>query len=81
MTELVSALVVYTQGLFFYSRSGKLLWASTLSVNLVTLAVPYLPSGKKTGFIPLPAWVMLVPVAITGLYVFAAEIASEYFYT
>jgi hypothetical protein len=33
------------------------------------------------GFTPLPVWVMVALVAITGLYVVAAEIAKKYFYT
>jgi Mg2+-importing ATPase len=81
LTELVIALVVRTRHLFFQSRPGKLLWTSTLAISLVTLAVPYLPFGKIMGFTPLPVWVMVALVAITGLYVVAAEIAKKYFYT
>ncbi len=80
LTELVIALVVRTRRPFFLSRPGKLLWTSTLVVSLVTLAVPYLPYGQILGFTPLPAWLMAALVALTALYVVAAEIAKKFFY-
>jgi Mg2+-importing ATPase len=80
LTELVIALVVRTRRPFFRSRPGRLLWASTLAVSLLTLAVPYLGVGGFLGFTPLPAWVMATLVTITGLYVVAAEVAKKYFY-
>ncbi len=80
LTELVVALVVRTQRPFFRSRPGKLLWTSTLAISLVTLAMPYLPFGPFLGFTPLPVWVMAALVALTGLYVVAAEIAKKIFY-
>ncbi len=80
LTELVIALVVRTRRSFFRSRPGKLLWISTLAVSLVTLGIPYLPFVQFLGFTPLPAWVMVALVALTGLYVVAAEIAKKFFY-
>jgi Mg2+-importing ATPase len=80
LTELVIALVVRTRRPFFRSRPGTLLWTSTLAVGLVTLAIPYLPFGTFLGFTPLPAWVMVALVALTGLYVVAAEMAKKYYY-
>jgi len=80
LTELVIALVVRTQRPFFRSRPGKLLWTSTLAVSLVTLALPYLPFVRFLGFTPLPVWVMVALVILTGLYVVAAEIAKKFFY-
>jgi Mg2+-importing ATPase len=47
---------------------------------LVTLAIPYLPFGGVLGFTPLPLWVMAALVALTGLYVAAAEMAKKFFY-
>jgi len=80
LTELVIALVVRTRRPFFRSRPGTLLWASTLIVSLVTLAVPYLPFSQLLGFTPLPIWVMVMLVILTGLYVVATEIAKKFFY-
>lgn len=80
LTELVIALVVRTRHPFFRSRPGTLLWTSTLVVGLVTLAVPYLPFSNLLGFTPLPLWVMAVLIALTAIYVVAAEIAKKFFY-
>ncbi len=80
LTELVIALVVRTRLPFYRSRPGKLLWIVTLVVGIATLAIPYLPLGSLFGFTPLPAWVLLSLIAMTGLYVMAAEIAKKFFY-
>jgi Mg2+-importing ATPase len=80
LTELVIALVVRTRRPFYRSRPGKVLWTVTLAVALVTLAIPYLPFGGVLGFTPLPAWLMLVLLGITGLYVLATEAAKRFFY-
>jgi Mg2+-importing ATPase len=80
LTELVIALVVRTRRPFYRSRPRRWLLVSTVMVTAVTLAVPYLPFSSYMGFVPLPAWLMLVLVGITGLYVLAAEIAKKYFY-
>jgi Mg2+-importing ATPase len=80
LTELVIALVVRTRRPFFRSRPGTLLWTSTLVVSLVTLAIPYLPAGDFMEFVPLPAWLMLLMIGITALYVVAAEVAKRFFY-
>ena len=65
---------------FFRSRPGTLLWTTTLAVGLVTLAIPYLPNAHLLGFTPLPLWVTAALVALTGLYVIAAEITKKFFY-
>ncbi len=80
LTELVVALVVRTRRPFFRSRPGTLLWTTTLAVGLVTLAIPYLPNAHLLGFTPLPLWVTAALVALTGLYVIAAEITKKFFY-
>jgi P-type Mg2+ transporter len=80
LTELVIALVVRTRRLFFRSRPGTLLWTVTLGIALITLAIPYLPFGALLGFTPLPAWLMLALVGITGMYVLATEMAKKAFY-
>jgi Mg2+-importing ATPase len=80
LTELVIALVVRTRRPFFRSTPGKLLWISTLVISVLTLAIPYLPFVAFLGFTPLPAWVMVALVTLTGLYVLAAEIAKKFFY-
>lgn len=81
LTELVIALVVRTRGLFFRSRPGKLLLASTLIVIAITLVLPYVPFNFLFGFVPLPAPLMLTILGLTVLYVLLAEVAKKYFYS
>jgi Mg2+-importing ATPase len=78
---LVIALVVRTRHLFFRSRPGKLLLASTLIFIAITLVMPYLPFISVFGFIPLPAPLMLAMIGLTMLYVLATEVAKKYFYS
>ena len=81
LTELVIALVVRTRRLFFRSRPGRLLLASTLIVIGVTIVLPYLPSHTVFGFIPLPAPLMLTMLGLTALYVLVTELAKRVFYS
>jgi len=80
ITELVIALVVRTRHVFFRSRPGKLLLASTLIFIGITLVLPYLPFISVFGFVPLPAPLMLAMLGLTALYVLATEVAKKYFY-
>lgn len=81
ITELVIALVVRTRHLFFHSRPGTLLLASTLIFIGITLVIPYLPFISVLGFIPLPAPLMLAMLGLTAFYVLAAELTKKYFYS
>ena len=81
ITELVIALVVRTRHLFFRSRPGTLLLASTLIFIAITLVLPYLPFISVFGFIPLPAPLMLAMLGLTALYVVATELTKKYFYS
>ena len=80
LTELVIAMVVRTRRVFFRSRPGTLLLASTIVVIGFTLVLPYLPFNTLFGFVPLPAPLMLMLIGLTLLYVVAAERAKKYFY-
>jgi len=80
LTELVIALVVRTRRVFFRSRPGTLLLASTFVVIGITLVLPYLPFNSLFGFVPLPAPLMLMLIGLTVLYVVVAEFAKKYFY-
>ena len=81
ITELVIALVVRTRHLFFRSRPGTLLLASTLIFIGITLVLPYLPFISVFGFVPLPAPLMLTMLGLTALYVLATELTKKYFYS
>jgi len=80
LTELVIALVVRTRRLFFKSRPGTLLLASTAVLVLVTFAIPYLPHAAVLGFTPLPGSLLLTLIGITVVYVVAAERTKAWFY-
>ena len=81
LTELVIALVVRTRHLFFRSRPGKLLLATTLISIAVALVLPYLPFISVFGFVPLPAPLMVSMLGLTLLYVVAVELTKKYFYS
>ena len=81
LTELVIALVVRTRHVFYRSRPGRLLLASTLLFVGITLVLPYLPINALFGFVPLPAPLMLTMLGLTALYVVATELAKKYFYS
>jgi Mg2+-importing ATPase len=81
ITELVIALVVRTRHVFFRSRPGKYLLASSLIFIAITLVMPYLPFISAFGFVPLPAPLMLTMLGLTMLYVLATELTKKYFYS
>ncbi len=81
ITELVIALVVRTRHLFFRSRPGTLLLASTLIFIVIALVLPYLPFISVFGFVPLPAPLMLAMIGLTALYVLATEVTKKFFYS
>jgi Mg2+-importing ATPase len=80
LTELLIALVVRTRRPFLRSRPGRLLLGSTLALVVVALVLPYLPPAALLGFRPLPGPMLALLVAITALYVLAAEAAKRWFY-
>lgn len=81
LTELVIALVVRTRRVFYRSRPGTLLLASTIVVIGITLVLPYLPSNSLFGFVPLPASLMFTLIGFTVLYVIVAELVKKYCYS
>ncbi len=81
VTELIITLVVRTRHVFFRSRPGKFLLASSLIFIAITLVLPYLPFLSVIGFVPLPVPLMLALLVLTVLYVMAVELAKKYFYS
>jgi P-type Mg2+ transporter len=80
LTELVVALVMRTRRPFFRSRPGTLLLASTLTLIVFTLAMPYLPFMAIFGFVPLSAPLVGTVALVTVLYVAATEVQKAWFY-
>ncbi|MBL8214153.1 MAG: magnesium-translocating P-type ATPase [Bryobacterales bacterium] len=80
LTELAVALVVRTRAAFYRSKPGRALWMSTLAVGVLTLILAYTPLGPIFDLVPLPPRLLLLILAITGLYVLAAEAAKRWFW-
>ena len=80
LTELVIALVVRTRRPFFRSRPGNVLLAATLVLIVLTPAIPYMPFAYLLGFVPIPGKLIAALLAITVLYVVAAEVTKRRFY-
>jgi Mg2+-importing ATPase len=73
-------LVIRSRKPFFKSRPGKYLLAATLLTGVVTLCFPWTPFAGPFGFKPLPFSVILMIVAIIGLYILTAETIKRIFY-
>ena len=80
LTELAIALVVRTRRPIFKSRPGTLLLLSSLSLIILTFAIPYIPIAHVLGFVPLPPGLLATMVVITSLYILAAEMAKARFF-
>jgi len=80
-TELFILLVVRTRRPLFRSKPGRFLWMSTLVVGIATLFLPYLPAvGPAFDFVPLPPLMLVLLLAVTGLYIAVNEVAKTVFY-
>jgi Mg2+-importing ATPase len=73
-------LVIRSRRPFFKSKPGKYLLTATLLIAVATLCFPYTPFAGPFGFKPLPASVVLIIIAIIGIYVITAEIVKRIFY-
>ena len=73
-------LVIRSRKPSFRSRPGKYLLIATLTIVVLTFALPFTPFGMMFGFSPLTAPANLLLLLIVVLYIFAAEIAKSFFY-
>jgi len=73
-------LVIRSRKPFFKSRPGKYLLIATLSIAVITLAIPFTPLGDVFGFSPLKFSTYLFLMLIVVLYIIAAEITKKIFY-
>jgi P-type Mg2+ transporter len=80
LTELVVALVVRTRRPFFRSRPGTLLLATTASVAVVAVAIPFLPGVSALGFVPVSGTILISVMAVAAAYAAATEGAKLRFY-
>ena len=81
LTELVILLVVRTHRPIWASAPSRALWASTLAVAAVAVALPWTPwVAQAFGFVPLPPTLLAVLAAVTLLYTLANEAAKRRFF-
>jgi Mg2+-importing ATPase len=73
-------LVIRSRKPFFKSRPGKYLLIATLSIAVITLALPFTPLGNVFGFSPLSITTYLLLMLIVVLYIIAAEVTKTIFY-
>ncbi|GAB6142068.1 magnesium-translocating P-type ATPase [Methylosoma difficile] len=72
--------VVRSSKPFFKTRPGRYLLQATLSIVVVTIALPYSPIAPLIGFVPLPLSLMAMLGLIVALYLASAELAKNIFY-
>jgi Mg2+-importing ATPase len=76
----VIVLVIRTRGFFLRSRPGKYLVLSTVLVVAAAVMLPYTSLGTLFGFVPLPAYFLVIVGAIMVIYVAFVEVAKAVFY-
>jgi len=80
MTQLVTILVIRTHRPFYRSPPGRLLWILALALAVLAPLLPYLPGHALFDFVALPPPLLAALVAITLLYVGAAELGKRFVY-
>jgi Mg2+-importing ATPase len=80
LTELAVVFVLRTRRRFDRSAPGRMLLFTSIGVAMMALAVPYAPLSERIGFVPLPGSVVAAIILLTGLYIFATEVAKHSFY-
>ena len=73
-------LVIRTRKSFLKSVPGRYLMIATFLIVAITIILPYTPLAGILGLQPLPAWVLLIILAIVVLYIMTAEVAKKVFY-
>ncbi len=80
LTEVAILLVVRTHRPLLKSKPSRGVLLSTIAVALGAIALPYVPAIATTfNFIPLPASLMAILLAITVAYIAVNEIAKHQF--
>jgi Mg2+-importing ATPase len=73
-------LVVRSRKPIFRSRPGNYLLSATLTIIVLTVALPYLPFASWIDFQPLPPTILALLGIIVVFYIAAAEAAKRIFY-
>lgn len=81
LTELAVVLVLRTRRSALRSRPSRLLLWTTVVMNIVALAIPFLgPFASVFGFVPLSGLQMSAVLVIVAGYIAATEAAKAWFY-
>jgi Mg2+-importing ATPase len=80
-TQSLVVFVIRTRRVpFFHSKPSRPLFATTVAVVLVGVALPYTPLSHALGFRSLPWLFLAILTAMTATYLALAEIGKSYFY-
>lgn len=80
LTELAVVFVLRTRRVFMRSTPSRMLVLTSIAVATLALLIPYLDVSGWLGFVPLPAHLVAVIIALTAAYVLCTEIAKYRFY-
>jgi Mg2+-importing ATPase len=80
LSEILMFLVIRTRRVFYRSRPSRPLFAASLGVAALALAIPYLPGVGLLGMTPLPARVLAGLLGLTLLLLLASEGAKGLFF-
>jgi len=79
-TQVLIIFVIRSARAAWRDRPSTLLTLSSVGVVAVAFALPYLPWGAFFGFVPMPAPVLGVVVALTLAYLVVTEGAKHLFF-
>ncbi len=80
LTQLLTIFIVRTYRPFYQSRPAPLLLGSAAAIGLLAVGLPYSPIAPWFGLVPLPLPILLTVLAISLVYMGAAEGVKRVFY-
>ncbi|MDU9032213.1 magnesium-translocating P-type ATPase [Pseudomonas corrugata] len=80
LTQLLTIFIVRTYRPFYQSRPATLLLSSAAAIGALAVGLPYSPIAPWFGLVPLPLPILLTVLAISGVYMAAAEGVKRLFY-
>ena len=80
LTQLLTIFIVRTYRPFYQSRPATLLLLSAAAIGLLAVGLPYSPIASWFGLVPLPLPILLTVLAISLVYMGAAEWVKRLFY-
>jgi Mg2+-importing ATPase len=80
LTQLLTIFIVRTYRPFYQSRPATLLLLSAAAIGLLAVGLPYSPIASWFGLVPLSLPILLTVLAISLVYMGAAEWVKRLFY-